>query len=302
MLNLKEWWTEANQDACRRSIGLLLRQPWSSLMTIMMLALTLMIAVLSWMATQHLSELNTYWHRSETMSLYLRLSVGAAEQQLLLQKIQAMPEVDSATLTTPAEGLMLLAQEEGMQEITQALPYNPLPAVIQVIPGPSLQTPQAVKQLYETLQSNPDILEAKFDSDWVERLYVGLGFLKQWVRFLTLLMALSMTLVVGNTLRLLIHNRHEEIHVLQLLGAPDRFIMRPFLYASIWYGLLASIVAIILVDSLLIVLRTGLNQWAEAYHMHLTISLLSVLWMLGFMSIAIILSWTGARLTLKYYL
>lgn len=302
MLNLNEWWTEANQDACRRSMGLLLRQPWSSLMTIVMLGVTLMLAVLSWMATHNLSELNTYWHRSETMSLYLQPSVGASAQQLLLQKIQAMPEVESATLTTPAEGLVLLAQQEGMQEITQSLPYNPLPAVIQVIPGASLQTPGAVKQLYQTLQSNPDVSEAKFDSDWVERLYIGLGFLKQLVRLLTLLMALSMTLVMVNTLRLLIHNRHEEIRVLQLLGAPHKFIMRPFLYASIWYGLFASILAIIMVDSLLMVLRTGLNQWAEAYHMHLTISLLPALWMLGLMSIAIALSWTGARLTLKYYL
>ena len=302
MLNLNEWWTEANQDACRRSMGLLLRQPWSSLMTIVMLAVTLMLAVLFWMATYNLSELNTYWHRSETMSLYLQPSVGASAQQLLLQKIQAMPEVESATLTTPAEGLVLLAQQEGMQEITQSLPYNPLPAVIQVIPGANLQTPEAVKQLYHTLQSNPEVSEAKFDSDWVERLYIGLGFLKQLVRFLTFLMGLSMTLVMVNTLRLLIHNRHEEIRVLQLLGAPHKFIMRPFLYASIWYGLFASILAIMMVDGLLMVLRTGLNQWAEAYHMHLTISLLPALWMLGLISIAIALSWTGARLTLKYYL
>ena len=302
MLKLPNWWTEAHQDACRRSMKLLVRQPWSSMMTVVMIAVTLMLAVLCWMATHHLSELNSYWHRSETMSLYLRSSLSEPEQQILLQKIQAMPEIESAILTTPAEGLVLLAQQEGMQDIVQSLPYNPLPAVIQVIPGAKLLTPATVKQFSETLRSNPDIAEVKFDSDWVERLYVGLGFLKRLVQFLTVLFALSVTLVIGNTLRLLIHNRHNEIHVLQLLGAPERFIRRPFLFASIWYGLFASILAVIFVDSLLILLRSGLNQWAESYHMHLSISLLPFLWILGITAVSIGLSWTGARLTLKYYL
>lgn len=302
MLKLPGWWTEAHQDAWRRSIGLLVRQPWSSVMTVVMLAVTLMLAVLCWMATHHLSELNAYWHRSETISLYLRPSLSESEQQLLLKKIRAMPEVESATLTTPAEGLILLAQQEGMQDIVQSLPYNPLPAVIQVIPGGNVLTPETVKQFSQTLQSNPDVAEVKFDSDWIERLYAGLGFLKQIVHFLTVLFGLSVTLVIGNTLRLLIHHRHNDIHVLQLLGAPERFIMRPFLFASIWYGLLASILAIIFVDILLILLRSGLNQWAESYHMHLSISLLPLLWMIGLTAVSIALSWTGARLTLKYYL
>ena len=302
MLKWTDWWTEAHQDACRRSMGLLLRQPWSSLMTVVMIAVTLMLAVLCWMATHYLSEFNSYWHRSETMSLYLRQSRSDPEQQLILQKIRAMPEVESATLTTPTEGLALLAQQEGMQDITQSLPYNPLPAAIQVIPSAKLQSPDAIKQFSQSLQSNPDVAEVKFDSDWIERLYSGLGFLKQLVQGLTVLFALSVILVIGNTLRLLIHNRHNDIQVLQLLGAPDRFIMRPFLFVSIWYGFFASVLAIIFVDSVLILLRTGLNHWAESYHMHLSISLLPVLWMLGLTTIAIGLSWTGARLTLKYYL
>jgi cell division transport system permease protein len=302
MLKWREWWTEAHADAAQRSMTLLLRQPWSSLMTIIMIAMTVMLAALCWTATEQCSELNAYWHQNETMSLYLKSTLSDPEQRLLLQKIQAMPEVESATLTTPAEGLALLAQQEGMQTISQSLPYNPLPAVIQVIPNAQLHSAAALQQLYQTLKMNPAVNQAKFDSDWIERLYSGFGFLKQLVFLLTLLFALSMLLVIGNTLRLLIHNRRAEIQVLQLLGASHQFIRRPFLFTSLWYGLLSSLLAIIFVDTVLIIIRNGVNQWAETYHMHVTISLLPFLWMLGLIGITMLLSWTGARLTLKYYL
>lgn len=294
--------TETQQDAYKRSIHFILHQPWSSIMTILMMAVTLMLAVLCWMGSYHISKLGNDWHQNESITLYLRQPLTTPEQQALLQKISAMPTVASATLTSPTEGLKLLAQQEGMQDIMQSLPYNPLPAVIQVIPAAKLNTPAAMQDLYHHLQAESYVADAKFDSDWIERLYMRLGFVKKLVGFLTILFALSVILVICNTLRLLIHNRHMDIQVLQLLGAPSPFIRRPFLYASIGYGLLAAILAIIFADIVLVLLRNGLNQWAESYHMPISISLLPIVWILGLILSTVALSWTGARLTLKYYL
>lgn len=302
MLNRNKWWTAAHQDAYKRSMHMLMRQPWSSVMTIVMISVTLMIAVLCGMTSHHLSAMSADWQKKEDIALYLQPQLNEAAQQQFLEKVRLLPEVESAVLTTPAEGFIWLQQQAGMQDIAQYLPTNPLPAMIQVVPNASVQTPEAIKHISQTLQGFSEVAEVKFDLDWAERLYAGLGFLNQVLRCLIGLFALSVVLVIGNTLRLLIHNRYDEIRVLQCIGAPDKFIIRPFLYASVWYGLLASLLAIIFADTLLIVLRTGLSQWAEVYHIHVTIPLLPVLWILGLTSISIGLSWTGARLTLKYYI
>ena len=63
-----------------------------------------------------------------------------------------------------------------------------------------------------------------------------------WV--LAALLGLGALLVVGNTVRLDIQSRREEIGVLQLLGATDGFIRRPFLYLGAWYGLAAGALAL----------------------------------------------------------
>ena len=61
---------------------------------------------------------------------------------------------------------------------------------------------------------------------------------------LAALLGLGALLVVGNTVRLDIQSRREEIGVLQQLGATDGFIRRPFLYLGAWYGLAAGALAL----------------------------------------------------------
>ena len=302
MLSWKQFWTEAHQDAGRRSFIMLRQQPWSTVMTVVMIAVTLMLAVLCWLTTYNLAEFNSNWQRNETFNVYLNQELNDANQHVCFQNILAMPEVESAILTTPAEGLALLAKQEGMHDIAQSLPNNPLPAVIQIIPSSRLQTPVAIEQFVLKLKNIPDVVDVAFDSDWLQRLYLGLGFLKKLGALLTVLFALSVILVIVNTLRILIYNRRNDIEVLQLIGAPQRFILRPFLFASIGYGFCAAILAIILADFVLMMLRLGMHDWAASYHIQLSISLLSLPWILGLIGFSVGLSWTGARLTLKYYL
>jgi cell division transport system permease protein len=61
------------------------------------------------------------------------------------------------------------------------------------------------------------------------------------------LLALSVVLVVGNTIRLDILNRRAEIEVMKLVGATDSFARRPFLYSGVWYGLGGGVGAVLVV-------------------------------------------------------
>ncbi|MEW2925871.1 cell division protein FtsX, partial [Pseudomonas juntendi] len=76
-----------------------------------------------------------------------------------------------------------------------------------------------------------------------------LAFGARLVQVLSVLLGVGAALVVGNTVRLDIQARREEIGVLQLLGASDGFIRRPFLYLGAWYGLGAGAVALALIGA-----------------------------------------------------
>lgn len=292
----------AHQDALQRSLRFLLQRPLSTLMTLLVIAVTLMLASLCWMATSHVSEFKTNWQHDSHISLYLKDNLSPNEQQAFLTQILSMPGVDKASLTSAADGLVLLSEQEGMQDIADYLPQNPLPAVIDVTPDASLTTPQAVEQFYQSLKILSAVEDAKLDIDWISRLYSVLGFLTQLMQFLMVVLAIAVMLVIGNTLRLIIYHRQEEIQVLQLLGATSSYIMRPFLYSGIWYGFLAACVTIVLVDTFILMLRSGLNQWAELYQMHFSLTMMSGSLILGVIFSAITLGWFAARFTVQRYL
>src|SRR3546814_216472 len=94
------------------------------------------------------------------------------------------------------------------------------------------------------LEQLPEAELVQHDTQWRERLdgWLRFGGRVAWV--LAFLLGLGALLVVGNTVRLDIQSRREEISVLQLLGATDGFIRRPFLYLGAWYGIGAGAIAL----------------------------------------------------------
>ena len=87
----------------------------------------------------------------------------------------------------------------------------------------------------------------ELDLVWVDRLAAILETLHRIVQVLFAMLGLGVLLIVGNTIRLGIESRREEIGIIRLFGATDAFIRRPFLYTGLWYGLTAGGVACTLV-------------------------------------------------------
>jgi cell division transport system permease protein len=99
----------------------------------------------------------------------------------------------------------------------------------------------------------PQVDLVRIDTDWVARLNAILDLLRRSVWFAAGLLVAAVIIIIGNTIRLDIQNRRDEIEILKLLGASNGFVRRPFLYVGLWYGVIGSLVA-------LVVLTVG--QWA----------------------------------------
>jgi cell division transport system permease protein len=80
------------------------------------------------------------------------------------------------------------------------------------------------------------------------------------------LLGIAVLLVVGNTIRLDIQNRREEIEVTKLIGGTDAFIRRPFLYTGFWYGFAGGLLAWILTSLSIGLLDNSVTQLASLYN------------------------------------
>src|SRR5690606_31717000 len=130
-----------------------------------------------------------------------------------------------------------------------------------------------------------------------------------WLRFggrvavaLALLLGLGALLVVGNTVRLDIQARREEIGVLQLLGASDGFIRRPFLYLGAWYGLGAGVVALGLLTVMHAALRAPLAELSASYGSNFALQGLDATQAGWVLAGAMALGWLGAGVVTGHFL
>jgi cell division transport system permease protein len=299
MLNKIQALFSYHLQAASSSLNLLCRKPLATMMTVVVIAIALTLPALFWVFTDNLAQLTKSWQRGGHISLYLKPALSNTEESAFLEEVRGAEGVGSVSLKSAAEGLAELQQQEGMHDIMRYLPENPLPAVIEVIPAFAMNTPSQMEQLYARLKAYPQVEQAKIDMDWINRLHAILGFVRKAAHALMALLACAVVLVVGNTLRLAIHNRYEEIQVLKLIGATDPYIARPFLYSGIWYSLAGAIFAVLFVNLLMLSLAVAAKQLATVYQMHYPITGLSVRQAYLLVLVAIVLGWLGARLSVK---
>lgn len=90
--------------------------------------------------------------------------------------------------------------------------------------------------------------------------------------------------------------------MLQLLGASDGFIRRPFLYLGAWYGLGAGAVALALIAASGLALRAPLATLADSYGSSFTLHGLDLLHSAMVLVGTLVLGWLGAWLVTGHFL
>src|SRR5690606_26885757 len=92
-----------------------------------------------------------------------------------------------------------------------------------------------------------------------------LAMVERFTGGLAVLLVLTLLLVMVNTIRLAIESRRNETLVIKLVGGTDAFIRRPFLYLGVLYGLLAGILAWLLLAGGLAWLNSTVREVAALY-------------------------------------
>jgi cell division transport system permease protein len=223
------------------------------------MAVALALPLGLWAVLGNLAQFTGDVQQSRQVSVYLAPGQPLAQAQALAARLRERPDVARADVRSADEGLAELRAQAGLAEAADALGENPLPHLVRV-------TPRGDDAALAAALEGMDLVDAvQQDAAWRQRLdrWLTLGERIAWV--LAVLLGLGALLVVGNTVRLDIQSRREEIDVLQLLGATDGFIRRPFLYLGACYGLLAGLLALGLLSLADLALRDAVGELARSY-------------------------------------
>ena len=256
-------WLHAHRLALANGLKRLRANLFATWLTILVVGIALALPTAVDLGIDHLTRLTDRWQRIHDLSLFLQPQQDDQTAQRLAERLRQDPDILGIRLITRAQALDELRRQADLEEALTLLGDNPLPPVLVITPRP--RSPAALAALKDRLASLPEVDSVRQDSHWVARLQALLDLGQRLATLLGLLSVVAVTVIVGNTLRLVAQAHTDELRVSRLLGATDAYLRRPFLYTGLFYGLAGALTAWLLVLAGGLWLAPAVSRLAELY-------------------------------------
>ena len=216
------------------------------------------------------------------VEVFLEPAFTDAQVQKIVAKLKKLPEVQSVQYISQQEAAERFKKEFG-RDVREVLGTNPLPPSCIVHLKPAYQNAQAIARLSQTVRTWDGVSDVVYGQNLLKIIdrYVTLVYLI--IIGLGLLLLVVATVLIHNSVRLIIYARHEIIEIMKLVGATRAFIRRPFLVEGILYGFIGGAIADLVIWILVRVFQnwvyTGIIQNWQSYAIVLGLGIL-----IGFIS------------------
>ena len=233
-------------------------------MIVLVIAVTLALPAAISVVVKNARAVSSSWDNALDFSVFLKRGLELDEAQGVAKLIRMRADVDSVEVISADDALAEFKRESGFGEALDQLPDNPLPHTLVVRPGPGNNSASLVL-LQEEIGNLPETDHVQVDTEWVRRFHAILDIVRQSILIGAVLLGIAIVVIIGNTIRLDIENRRDEIEVTKLIGASNAFVRRPFLWTGFWYGLLGGAAALGLVNYGLYWLKGPVSRLAGLY-------------------------------------
>ena len=289
-------WATSHVSTAIGALGRLARQPFASIMIILVIAVTLALPASINLLVKNARTVSGSWDNALDFAVFLEQQVSVDEAEALARLIGLRADVESVHFISADDALVEFKQQSGFGEALDQLPDNPLPHTLVVRPGPG-NTSASLILLQEEIGNLPEADFVQVDTEWLQRFHAILDIVRQAIAIGAALLAIAIVVIIGNTIRLDIENRRDEIEVTKLIGATNAFVRRPFLWTGFWYGLTGGLMALALVYYGLYMLSGPVARLAGLYQSRVAISSLNLVEAGAIIGIGVFLGLFGSWVT-----
>lgn len=280
----------------------LMKRKFATLLTVLVIAVSLTIPTVSYLLWKNIHHATTQFYPESELTVYLHKSLSEEDANLVVEKIRQQEGVESLNYISRQESLNEFRHWSGFSEELDVLDDNPLPAVVMIKPSKAFNESQKRNELRENLDKIKGVQEVRLDNDWLEKLTALTWLVAHVAIFCTVLMAVAVFLVIGNSIRADVYSNQANIEVMKLLGATDQFILRPFLYTGMIYAALGGFFACVF-SSLTIGYFTGAVKYVtDIFAVSFNLNGLGLVEFLFLLVVCIIMGYIGAWLSATRYI
>lgn len=211
----------------------------------------------------NLTEMADRWGRSRRMTVYLVDGARSADVEQLRAVLDNLPEVRSVEHVTAAAARAAFVDQTDLASELGELPPDVFPASLEVSLGGDV-TVQRLADMATRIDRFGAVDEVETYGGWFGRLESLLATGRATALALCLLVVICVIAVVGNTIRLAVAGRRQEIEVMKLCGATDGFVRGPFVVEGAAQGFVAALLALVLLLAGYLLLRSQVDSSVAA--------------------------------------
>ncbi len=254
----------AHRQEAKKSAARIRASSSTSVLTMLVIAISLALPSALHLLLNNTQSLLNSWDQQNNLTLFLDLDLSEQAGRSLESKLAEWPTIKDTRYISATQALEDFRKSSGLEHILESLDKNPLPAAIVI--QPLNADVQALRTLQQQLQAMSGVESLVVDTAWIARLNAILDLGKRFILALAFALSCAVLLVIFNTIRLAIANRADEILITKLVGATDAYVRRPFLYTGAWFGLGGGVLALVLAETLIIVLQPPVSTLATLYN------------------------------------
>jgi len=292
-----------HRDTIRISLLKMMREPVQTLMTVAVIAIALALPTALYLMVENIQRMGSKFESSAQITIYVQKGAKPEAIEKLQDKLENLAAVDSVSYISAEQALLEFKALSGFGSALRYLEDNPLPAVFLVQPIVSEPIDLAqTKSLIASIADLPGVEDVQIDMQWLQRLHSLTEVGHKVVLALGATLGLGVLLVIGNTIRLAIQSRRDEIIVVKLVGGTNAYVRRPFLYNGVLLGLFGALTASIMLYGSVVWISSSIANLADLYQSQYRLAGLGFLRFLMLMCLGGLFGLAGAWIAVSKHL
>ena len=285
----------------KRAIEDIFKNRFLNLVTTITISLSILIVSAFILFFINTNELINIWKKGIRVMAYLRPGTGTVEVSDLKQRIQGLEGVQTVQFISKQAALTRLKDKMQRQaSLFKNLSENPLPDAFEiriVLPEGNWQKIESIATRIESLDQ---VEEVEYGQQWLERFSNVFSLFRLAGYTLCGIFFMATVFIVANTMRLVIYSRSEEVEIMRLVGASDKFIKIPFYIQSLIQGALGAVVGLTALFIAFLFLNTGVQT--AFYHGFFQMRFLPPMALVSIIGGSMLVGWLGCYISLKQHL
>jgi len=284
-----------------RALRDILNNIFLNTVTIITIALSVLIASSFALFLINTGDIMASWKDGVKIMAYLRADTPEKDIPGIRKKINGIYGVSDAVFISKDEALSILkSQMDRQSALLDELETNPLPDAIEIRMMAASQNWDNIETLAKQIESMPEVDAVEYGQRWLGRFTDIFELFRLTTYGLGGVFFMAAVFIVANTTRLVLYTRREEVTVMRLVGATDRFIKLPFYIEGIIQGTIGGILGLSVLLGAFLIISANLNQ--DFYSGLFEIRFFSPIIFFSIIFCSMIVGWLGSYLSLKQFL